>query len=110
MKYEHLKHSGELPIIGVNTFLRPEHMKAEEGAPLELMRSTEEEKQQQIANLEKFQHRNRNVSAEALKQLRLTAARDGNIFEILLNVVHQCSLGQITRTLFESGGQYRRNM
>lgn len=110
MKYEHLKHSGELPIIGVNTFLRPDHMKAEEGAPLELMRSTEEEKQQQIANLEKFHHRNRNGSTDGLKRLKQTAAGDGNIFEILLDVVNQCSLGQITRALFESGGQYRRNM
>ncbi len=110
MKYEHLKHSGELPIIGVNTFRRPEHMQEEEGAPLELMRSTEEEKQQQIDNLDRFHHRNRAQCAQALKALKRGAAENGNIFETLLTTVNSCSLGQITQSLFDTGGQYRRNM
>ncbi len=110
MKYEHLKHSGELPIIGVNTFRRPEHLKQEEGAPLELMRSTEAEKRQQIDNLKQFHCRNQSTSANALKTLQQVAAQDGNIFETLLDTVNSCSLGQITQALFETGGQYRRNM
>ena len=107
MHYEHLKHSGELPIIGVNTFLNPHP--PEMGA-IELIRSTDEEKQQQIQNLEAFQHRNRDQAPQALAHLKQVAVEGGNLFEELLETVKSCSLGQISAALYEVGGQYRRNM
>ncbi|MBK8727619.1 MAG: cobalamin-dependent protein [Holophagaceae bacterium] len=107
MHYEHLKHSGELPIIGVNTFLNPQP--PEMGA-IELIRSTDDEKQQQLANLHAFQARNADRAPAALERLK-AAARDGdNLFEALLETVKSCSLGQISTALYEVGGQYRRNM
>ncbi len=107
MHYEHLKHSGELPIIGVNTFLNPQA--AEPGTP-ELIRSTEAEKQQQIVNLEAFQARNADRAPAALDRLREVARGDGNLFDALLDAAKVCSLGQISQALYEVGGQYRRNM
>ncbi len=107
MHYEHLKHSGELPIIGVNTFLNraPKAMGA-----IELIRSTDEEKQQQIKNLEAFHARNVDRAPAALERLKRVAAENGNLFEELLETVKVCSLGQISSALYEVGGQYRRNM
>ncbi len=110
MHYERLKFTGELPIIGVNTFERPPHLTGMEKTPTELIRSTEEEKQLQIRNLEKFHLRNKEVSGEKLKELQQIAAGDGNIFDFLIDAVNYCSLGQITKSLFEVGGQYRRSM
>jgi isobutyryl-CoA mutase len=107
MHYEHLKHSGELPIIGVNTFLNPQP--AELGAP-ELIRSTEAEKQQQISNLEAFQARNADRAPAALERLKDVARANGNLFNALLDAAKVCSLGQISQALYEVGGQYRRNM
>jgi methylmalonyl-CoA mutase len=107
MHYEHLKHSGELPIIGVNTFLNPQA--AEPGTP-ELIRSTEAEKQQQIVNLEAFQVRNANKAPAALDRLKEVARANGNLFDALLDAAKVCSLGQISQALYEVGGQYRRNM
>jgi methylmalonyl-CoA mutase len=107
MHYEQLKHSGELPIIGVNTFLNPHP--AEMGAT-ELIRSTDEEKQQQIRNLEAFQERNQAKAPQALARLKQVAIENGNLFEELLETVKVCSLGQISSALYEVGGQYRRNM
>ena len=107
MHYEHLKHSGELPIIGVNTFLNPQA--AEPGTP-ELIRSTEAEKQQQIVNLEAFQARNADKAPTALDRLKEVARSDGNLFDALLDAAKVCSLGQISQALYEVGGQYRRNM
>jgi methylmalonyl-CoA mutase len=107
MHYEHLKHSGELPIIGVNTFLNPQPV--EHGAP-ELIRSSEAEKQQQIQNLEAFQARNADKSPAALDRLKEVARANGNLFEALLDAAKVCSLGQISQALYEVGGQYRRNM
>jgi methylmalonyl-CoA mutase len=107
MQYEHLKHSGELPIIGVNTFLNPQPQ--ELGAP-ELIRSTEAEKQQQIANLAAFHARNADRAPAALARLKEVARTHGNIFEELLEAAKVCSLGQISQALYEVGGQYRRNM
>jgi methylmalonyl-CoA mutase len=106
--YEHLKHSGELPIIGVNTFLNP-HPKAY-GAELQLIRSTEEEKQQQIANLQAYHQLHAERSGLALKRLQQTAVTGGNIFAELMETVKACSLGQITNALYQVGGQYRRSM
>ncbi len=110
MLYEHKKHSGELPIIGVNCFLNPRA--GEEGyqVPGELARATKEEKEQQIANLRAFQEANREKSAVALRQLQQVATGGGNIFAELMATVRVASLGQITRALYEVGGKYRRNM
>ena len=107
LHYEHLKHSGELPIIGVNTFLNPHP--AELGA-IELIRSTEEEKRQQIDNLRAFHARNADRAPAALERLKHVAREDGNLFAELLETVKACSLGQISAALYEVGGQYRRNM
>jgi methylmalonyl-CoA mutase len=107
MHYEHLKHDGRLPIIGVNTFLNPNP--AELGAP-ELIRSTEAEKQQQIDNLAAFHARNAAKAPAALAKLKDVARSGGNLFEELLEAVKVCSLGQISAALYEVGGQYRRNM
>lgn len=106
--YEGLKHTGELPIIGVNTFLN------KNGSPTivpgEVIRSTREEQEQQIANLNMFKQRNEAVISEKIAELKKVAATDGNLFETLMEAVKYCSLGQITHALYEVGGQYRRNM
>ena len=107
MTYEHLKHSGELPIIGVNTFLNPQAV--EPGTP-ELIRSTEAEKQQQIVNLAAFHARNAGKSPTALNRLKEVSRANGNLFDALLDAAKVCSLGQISQALYEVGGQYRRNM
>jgi len=110
MLYEQKKHNGELPIIGVNTFLNP--CADDEGyqVPGELARATREEKEQQIANLCAFQNRNKEMAPAALKRLQEVAVSGGNIFAELMNTVKFASLGQISHALYEVGGQYRRNM
>ncbi|WP_293741373.1 methylmalonyl-CoA mutase family protein [uncultured Pedobacter sp.] len=106
--YETLKHTGEYPIVGVNTFLN------KNGSPTivpgEVIRATEDEKQYQIAALQQFQNRNEDRSADLLKQLQKSAIAGDNIFEQLMEVCKICSLGQISNALYEVGGQYRRNM
>ena len=106
--YETKKHTGELPIIGVNTFLS--EGENEEQKPVELIRSTEEEKKQQIDNLEAFWKRNESRSEGAIESLKTVARNNGNLFEELMETVKTASLGQISRALYEVGGQYRRNM
>ncbi|WCN38031.1 fused isobutyryl-CoA mutase/GTPase IcmF [Aneurinibacillus uraniidurans] len=106
--YETLKHNGDLPIIGVNTFLNPNS--TEEDYEIELARSTEEEKQQQITNLRAFQERHKDAASTALARLKEVAYSNGNIFAELMETVKVASLGQITGALYEVGGQYRRNM
>ncbi|MCG9899172.1 MAG: methylmalonyl-CoA mutase family protein [Hydrotalea sp.] len=108
MHYEHLKHTGELPIVGVNTFLNKQGSPTI--LPAEVIRSTQEEKEQQIDNLLAFQQVNKAKSELALKKLQQVALDQGNLFEELMDTVKYCSLGQITRALYEVGGQYRRNM
>jgi len=108
MVYEHLKHSGELPIIGVNTFRNPKGDSTPQ--TLELARSTDEEKQSQLHRLAEFQRRNAEHAPRALARLQQVAIEGGNIFEELVETVRVCSLGQITEALFAVGGQYRRNM
>ncbi len=108
MLYETLKHTGELPIVGVNTFLNKKGSPTI--TPTEVIRSTTEEKEQQISNLQLFQKRNANLSSEALTRLQRVAIENGNLFEELMEAVKYCSLGQITHALYEVGGQYRRNM
>ena len=107
MLYEHRKHDGSLPIVGVNTFLNDE---PEPDFDLELARSTEAEKQSQLQRLQSFKQRNADKKPEALERLREAARRDENVFAELMNAVQHCSLGEITDTFFEVGGQYRRNM
>jgi len=105
--YEHKKHDGSLPIIGVNTFL-PDN-KSEE-MEIELARSTEDEKQSQINRNKNWQKQHADVSAEALENLKQVIISGGNGFEALMDVARVCTLGQITDELFSVGGQYRRNM
>ncbi|UCD61695.1 MAG: methylmalonyl-CoA mutase, partial [Flavobacteriaceae bacterium] len=108
MYYETLKHTGEYPIIGVNTFL------SSSGSPTilpaEVIRATDMEKEQQIDTLQGLHLRNKQIAQKQLKELQETAIRNENIFEKLMEVTKYCSLGQITHALFEVGGQYRRNM
>lgn len=110
MYYEMKKHSGELPIIGVNTYLNPNPPSEEEIDKMELARATKEEKETQIRNLEAFKGKNKDQSEEALNRLKETAVSGGNIFAELMETVKYASLGQITRALYEVGGQFRRNM
>ena len=107
MYYEHRKHDGSLPLIGVNTFLNPQE---EHVLDIKLARSTDEEKQSQIKRLAEFKLRNAEHAGEALRRLRQAAIHDENVFSELMNAVRYCSLGQITDAFFEVGGQYRRNM
>ncbi|MBI3528870.1 MAG: methylmalonyl-CoA mutase family protein [Betaproteobacteria bacterium] len=108
MYYEHKKHDGSYPIIGVNTFRNPDATGA--GGSIPLQRSTEEEKQSQIRRLREFQARHASEAPAALAKLRQTVIDNGNVFAELVNAVRACSLGQITDALFEVGGQYRRSM
>jgi len=106
--YEGLKHSGEFPIIGVNTFL------SSKGSPTltpgEVIRATKEEKEYQIEMLNNLHQGNENKASEELRNIQKVAIENGNIFEALMETTKYCSLGQITDALFEVGGQYRRNM
>ncbi|QDL39174.1 fused isobutyryl-CoA mutase/GTPase IcmF [Rhodoferax sediminis] len=108
MHYEMLKHTGELPIVGVNTFRNPHGDAVQD--KLELARSTDEEKQGQLKRLADFHQRHAKESPAMLKKLQLAVIENKNVFEVLMQAVRVCSLGQITNALFEVGGQYRRNM
>jgi methylmalonyl-CoA mutase len=106
--YEQRKHDGSLPIIGVNTFRKPES-----DAPpqeIELARATEAEKQGQLKRLADFQARHAGEAQEALRRLQDVATGEGNVFDELMRAARVCSLGQLTNAFFEVGGQYRRNM
>jgi methylmalonyl-CoA mutase len=105
--YEHKKHDGSYPIIGVNTFLNP---KGSAQVEIELARSTEEEKQSQIARLKDFHLRNADKAPAMLAKLKQTVIENGNVFAVLVDAVKVCSLGQITTALYDVGGQYRRSM
>jgi methylmalonyl-CoA mutase len=105
--YEHRKHDGSYPIVGVNTFRNP---KGDAQIEIELARSTEEEKQSQITRLRDFQKRNVTASGAMLERLQQTVIDNGNVFAVLVDAVRVCSLGQITTALYEVGGQYRRSM
>ena len=106
--YETLKHTGEYPIIGVNTFLN------KKGSPTvipdEVIRANDKEKKYQISMLTKLHKGNRKKSKRLLKEMQKIAIQNKNIFEKLIDVAKVCSLGEITNALFEVGGQYRRNM
>jgi methylmalonyl-CoA mutase len=106
--YEHLKHTGELPIMGVNTFL------SSKGSPTiipgQVIRATKAEQEYQIKMLEQLHKTWKSESGESLIHLREQALHEGNLFESLMEATKYCSLGQITEALFGVGGQYRRNM
>ncbi len=108
--YEHLKHSGELPIIGVNTYLNPNPGNALEGLPKEITRASYEEKNEQITHLRAFQKAHQTESQQALKKLKDTAIQGKNIFEALMECARVCSLGQMSQALYEVGGEYRRGI
>lgn len=108
MHYEMLKHTGEYPIIGVNTFRNPHGDPVPEH--IELARSTEEEKQSQLKRLAEFHERGASAAPAMLKRLQQAVIDNRNVFEVLMAAVRVCSLGQITNALFEVGGQYRRSM
>ncbi|MCR6496541.1 methylmalonyl-CoA mutase family protein [Thermomonas sp. S9] len=107
--YEHKKHDGSLPLVGVNTFLPKEHG-GDIVTEIELIRSTEEEKGQQIANVAGYQGNRNGYAAEGLRALQATARERRNVFESLMEAVKTHSLGQISHALYEVGGEYRRNM
>ncbi|MCU0561742.1 MAG: methylmalonyl-CoA mutase family protein [Desulfobacterales bacterium] len=108
--YEALKHSGELPIVGVNTFRDPHASEDQMSDSLELARATEEEKQSQLKRLADFKKRHAAEAPAALERLQQAALSGGNIFAELMSTVRSCSLGQITQALYAVGGRYRRNM
>jgi methylmalonyl-CoA mutase len=108
LHYESLKHTGELPVVGVNTFENPEP--AESHGPVALMRASEAEKTGQIEGLRAFQAQHREACAGALARLQGTAREGGNLFEELMDTVTVASLGQISEALFRVGGRYRRSM
>ena len=108
MHYEMLKHTGEYPIIGVNTFRNPKGDPVPEH--IELARSTDEEKQSQLTRLAAFHDRHAAEAPAMLAKLQQAVIENRNVFEVLMDAVRVCSLGQITSTLFEVGGQYRRSM
>jgi methylmalonyl-CoA mutase len=108
MHYEMLKHTGEYPIIGVNTFRNPHGDRLPEH--VELARSTDAEKQSQLGRLQAFHARNEHAAPAMLKRLQQAVIDNRNVFEVLMDAVRVCSLGQITHALFEVGGQYRRSM
>jgi isobutyryl-CoA mutase len=109
MLYEQRKHDGTLPIVGVNTFLDPNASEAAHGE-IELARSDDAEKHDQIDRLRRFQAEHATEAVPMLERLRQAALDGDNIFAVLMDAVRCCSLGQITDTLFEVGGRYRRNV
>ncbi len=106
--YEHKKHDGSLPLIGVNTFRNPAGDQTTQ--EIELARSTDDEKQSQLKRLAEFHQQNHAAAPMMLKNLKQTVIENGNMFAVLMDAVRCCSLGQITHALFEVGGRYRRNM
>jgi methylmalonyl-CoA mutase len=108
MHYEMQKHTGEYPIIGVNTFRNPHGDAAPES--IELARSTEAEKQSQLTRLNDFHARHAAAAPAMLQRLQQAVIDNANVFNVLMDAVRVCSLGQITSALFEVGGQYRRSM
>jgi len=110
MYYEHLKHSGKHPIIGVNTFEDPDADYADMANHLELARATDDQKDDQLDRLKSFKQKHQDESGKALEDLKQTALSGENMFERLMETVKVCSLGTITQALYEVGGKYRRNM
>jgi methylmalonyl-CoA mutase len=109
--YEQLKHDGALPIVGVNTFLDPKVLaEGYEPPPIELRRASVDEKAGQIESVRQFQTSHAAQAPAVLEQLKETALHGGNLFAALMDAVRVASLGQISRALYEVGGEYRRNL
>lgn len=109
--YEHLKHSGDLPIIGVNTFIDPKTLAQDYVPPkIELARASYEEKNQQLNNVRGYQRSHLTEAEQSLQKLKAVALSNGNIFEALMEAARYCSLYQMTQALYDVGGQYRRNL
>jgi methylmalonyl-CoA mutase len=106
--YETLKHTGEFPIIGVNTFLNKKGSPTI--VPAEVIRATVEEKEYQISMLDALQTCKEELAQKSISRIQEAAIQNDNIFDVLMEAAKHCSLGQITNALFEVGGQYRRNM
>ena len=109
MYYEHKKHDGSLPLIGVNTFLAGDESHVQ-GGEVELMRSTDWEKEQQVENVETFRDTHRTDGAPELLRLQQVARDRANTFEALMVAARDCSLGSMSHALYDVGGEYRRNM
>jgi methylmalonyl-CoA mutase len=111
MYYEHLKHTGALPIVGVNTFIDPKTLSKDyRPQAIELRRATAEEKKSQLDHLRSYKEKNREKSKVEIEKLKSVALAGGNIFEALMSASRYCSLYQMTQALYEVGGQYRRNL
>lgn len=111
MVYEHRKHTGETPIIGVNTFTDPEsNVPSAEEFDIEVTRSDETEKMMVIERNREFRQENSRQSEEGIKRIKKVAREGGNLFEVMMDIVEHCSVGQVTQALFDSGGKFRRNM
>jgi methylmalonyl-CoA mutase len=112
MLYEHRKHDGSLPIIGVNTFRRPHSENGHDGTPdhVELSRATDAEKESQLTRVRAFQEQHEQEATAALAHLKEVATSGGNVFAALMDAARVCSLGQVTEAFFEVGGAYRRNV
>ena len=110
MLYEHRKHDGSLPIVGVNTFRKPEADDGGTPQTVELARATDAEKESQLAKVQSFQEAHATEAEEALARLKEAATTDENVFAVLMDAARVCSLGQVTEAFFEVGGQYRRNV
>ena len=114
MFYEHRKHTGDIPIVGVNTFQDPDSMSlsADEADAfnLDVTRSDNEEKEMVIARNSEFKKMHSKKAELGLERLKETAREGGNLFEVMMEIVEHCTVGQVTEALFETGGQFRRNM
>ena len=111
MLYEHRKHTGETPIVGVNTFTDPEsYTPSAEEFDIEVTRSDESEKMLVINRNREFKKVHSKESEEGLARLKKAAREGGNLFEVMMEIVEHCSVGQVTQALFECGGKFRRNM
>ena len=114
MVYEHRKHTGEIPIIGVNTFHDPDtlNLSADDADSfnMDVTRSDEEEKKMVINRNIKFRESHLSEAKKGIERLKKAAREGGNLFEVMMDVVEHCTVGQVTEALFETGGQFRRNM
>ncbi|HII28871.1 MAG TPA: methylmalonyl-CoA mutase, partial [Candidatus Thalassarchaeaceae archaeon] len=111
MIYEHRKHTGETPIVGVNTFTDPESESVSaDDFDIEVTRSDVTEKKMVIARNEEFKSENVKKAEEGIQKLKDAARRGDNLFEVMMEIVEHCTVGQVTQALFESGGKFRRNM
>ena len=111
MIYEKMKHSGEMPVVGVNTFTDSGSITPKASDfDIDVTRSDDDEKQMVISRNEEFKKKNSKKSEEGLNKLKKTAREGGNLFEVMMEIVEFCTVGEVTQALFESGGKFRRNM